>query len=76
MKKKLILMLIVPFAGATFLTGCSGADDGGGNPPPVASVDDQIKAIQANKDMPPQAKEIAIAQVKARSASGMPKPSK
>ena len=65
---KLIKSILLVSIFAT-VVGCSG-DDSGGNPSPVKSADDQIAAINANKDMPEQAKQVAIAQIKARTAQG------
>jgi hypothetical protein len=72
---KIKFLLAVGLVAVAFaVVGCKDIGVSPGNPPPVSSNADQIKAIENDKDMPPQAKAIAIAQIKSHGDSGMPKP--
>jgi hypothetical protein len=74
---KRLLSLILAVGALCVLTGCSGADGDQGvtiTEPP--KMEDEIKRIQDDPNMPQQAKDMQIAQIKARAGgagSGMGK---
>jgi hypothetical protein len=59
-----VLSLLACLASGAMLAGCSG--DASAQRPAGPSVDEQVKKIESDPSMPPQAKAIAIQQLKAR----------
>lgn len=67
-----LLLLLLPLA---LLWGCSGSSNNVEAPPPAKKQQDiaaQLKAIDADPHMPPQAKAMAKAQVMAHSGKTAP----